>query len=274
MSIGWAQTFGVDLDQVARALGLYVEDPSTSLQSLGRELGIGVPKVESLNAWLKFLGLRDPKSRGITPLGDLLHRLDPTLTNTGTLCALHYVLVSNPAAEVWYEVVNLYLAQRPSFTRQGLVDYFKSKGIGQSSPKQLSTDIGLLIRTYTDANRRSFQALGYLQEQGDIIVARAVSLVPPLIIGYCLFHRLENRTRESTTSITRLLHEEGALGPVFRLNADELRQKLASLESGGYITVVHSAGLDGVSYSPQASSLGVLEAHLRVSDDPTPLTPR
>ncbi len=273
MSVGWPQTFALDLEQVRKALAIYALDPATSIQTQSSQLGMGVPKVESLNAWLKYLGLRDPRARQLTPLAELLLRRDPSLTDFGTLCVLHYVLVSNPEATVWYEAVNHFLAQHASFTREVLLAHFQAGGIGQHTPKQLKSDLGLLVQTYTDPNRRALQPLGFFRLEGELIVAESVTALPPLVLGYCLFRRLETGFTESTTAIARLLQEDGCPGWVFRLHSGDLRQKLAELESAGYIAVARMADIDGISYAFQGASLQLLEAYF-TSAHGTPVTSR
>jgi hypothetical protein len=228
---------------------------------------MGSPKVESLNAWLKYLGLRDPKARRLTPFAELLLKHDPTLTDIGTLCALHYVLVSNPGATVWYEAVNHFLAQRNSFTREALHVHLQTIGAGQHSPKQLKSDVGLLIQTYTDSTRRALQPLGFFRLEGETIVAESVAVLPPLVLCFCLFRRLEAGFRESTTSIARLLQEDGSPGLVFRLRPEDLRLKLAKLETDGYIAVVHMADIDGVSYTYQGDCLKILEDYFIAANE-------
>jgi len=259
MSVGWPQTFSLDLDQAQKALTLYAHEPGASIQTVSSQLGIGGPKVEGLNAWLKYLGLRDPKTRKLTPLGNLLYRRDPSLADRGTHCVLHYHLVSNPEATVWYETVNHFLAQRSSFTRNDLQSYFQESGIGQNSPKQLKSDFRLLINTYADNSRRAFNDLGFFTLQEDAIIVRPIVDVHPFILGYCLFHRLESGLRESTTSIKRLLEEDGRPGLVFRFHEDDLREKLSTLESAGYISVVRIADINGISYAVNEPALDCLE---------------
>jgi hypothetical protein len=261
MSIGWPQTFALDLDLACKALAVYAEEPNASIQAVSSRLGIGGPKVEGLNAWLKYLGLRDPKARKLTPIGLFFYRADPDLSDLGTLCVLHYLLVSNPDATVWYEAVNYFLADRSSFTRDDLKGYFESTNIGEHSPKQLRSDLGLFISTYTDSDRRAFQPLGFLKVRDEEWVAQPISDVPSLVLGFCLFHRLEQGLRESTTSMLRLLLEEGGPGRVFRLSEEVLRQKLAELESAGLLSVVRIADIDGVSYAFNGSPLDLLEQY-------------
>lgn len=261
MSIGWAQTFALDLDQASKALAVYAEEPGASIQAVSSHLGIGGPKVEGLNSWLKYLGLRNPKTRELTPLGLSFYRMDPDLSDLGTLCVLHYLLVSNPDAMVWYEAVNHFLAERSSFTRGDLRGYFDSTGIGAHSPKQLRMDLGLFISTYTDGHRRAFQPLGFLRSRNEEWVVQPISDVPSLVLAFCLFHRLERGLRESTTSMSRLLQEEGGPGRVFRLSEGDLRQKLTELESAGLLSVVRIADIDGISYAFNGSPLDLLERY-------------
>ena len=263
MSVGWPQTFALNLELVSRALAFYAERPHASVSEVSAFLGIGAPKVEGLNAWLKHLGLRESKTRVVTPVGLVLHHFDPSLSDVGSLCALHYLLVSNTDATVWYEIVNNFLDRRSAFLRDDLRSYFETAGVGQHTLKQLASDLGLFISTYTGDNRRALQDLHFLEVQGNLMMAKPVNDVPPLILAFCLFHRLNCRSRESTTSISRLLREEAGPGLVFRLSEQDLRQKLAALESLGIIVVTQVADIDGISYIFERPAVELLEWYFR-----------
>jgi hypothetical protein len=260
MSIGWSETFALDLDLVQKALALNREEPSASNTRAAEVLGIGKPKVRGVNAWMKYLGLRDSHQRTLTPLGELLHQYDTYLTDSGTHCVLHYQLVSNAQAAVWCETVNNFFRERRKFTRQELKEHFISSGISEDS-KHLASDIGIFIRMYTDDHRRALQDLGFLRRDLDSVRVGSVIGVPPLVLGYCLYEFLERGLEESTTSVSRLVEESGRLGRAFSLKEDTLRERLAGLEAEGYITVVRSADIDGISYIYDGKALDILRAY-------------
>lgn len=261
MSIGWPQTFGLDLDQVRKALVVYEAEPGATTQTVGQRLGIGKPKVEGLNAWLKYLRLRDPRGRTLTPLGFLIRRADPEISRKATLCVLHYVLTSNAEATVWYEAINHFLPSHSSFSREDLNSYYESRGIGQHSPRHLKTDIGLFLSTYTGHDRRAFQSLGLLQVRDGSYLVGPPSDLDPLIVGFCLFYRLETGFRESTTSVSRLMSEDRTPGVVFHLTESQLRQKLATLESVGFISATKIADIDGITYTWSGTAISLLEQY-------------
>jgi hypothetical protein len=267
MSVGWPQTFALDLDQVRKALALYAGEPKASVRTVGARLGIGGPKVAGLNSWLKYLGLRDPRAHELTTLGKLLHISDPNLSDLGTLSVLHYVLCSNPDATIWYQTVNHFMLKQSAFTREELAQYFEIKGIGENSAKQLKSDLGLFLSTYTSGDRRALDALGFLRVKSHLIVVETISNLHPLVLGFALFHRLESGLRETTTSMVRLMREEGGPGTIFRLSEDDLRQKLHLLESKGFLSVVRVADIDGISYASGSSALSLLEDYYRMRNE-------
>jgi hypothetical protein len=261
VSIGWPQTFALDLDQVRRALGLYAQPSRLSIAQVASELGLGGPKVESLNSWLKYLGLRDPRSKQLTPLGQLMWQADPSLRDQATLCILHYVLVSNPEATVWYEGINNFLPGRDSFSAEDLKNHFDNPRFTESSVKQLTSDRGLFLSTYTGTERRALQALGLLEARDSRYLVQPIQDIPALVLGYCLYDRRSRHNDETTTEIRRLLHEAGSPGIVMRMPEEALRRGLAVLESAGLVSIIRIADIDGVAYVSQASPLQLLEQH-------------
>lgn len=263
MSIGWPETFALDLDLLQRLLALYTEEADASIEDASTRLGIGQRKVKGLNSWLKYLGLRDPQTRTLTSLGALLSKVDQHLSNEGTLRVLHYKLVSNQDATVWYETVNHFLADRRDFTRENLGEYFSQMGIGQSTEKHLKSDLGLFVNSYVDEHRRAFQQLGFLRIDQKELIALEVYPIDCLILGFCLFDRAGRGPRASTISISRLLREEGYPGLVFRISEDNLRQRLHELESASFLSVIRIADIDGISYSFEGSPMDFLERYFQ-----------
>ncbi len=263
MNVGWPRTFGLDLDLTRRALQFFAGYPNAGRRETETQLGIGGQKVQGLNSWLKYLGLRDPHTGRLSSLGQLLWRADPSLTDRATLWVLHYVLVSNPEATVWYEAINHFLPERDSFSPEDLKAYFDQPQFAESSPKQLTSDRGLFLGTYTGKERRAFQALGLLEARGTGYVVRQIQDVPAPVLGYCLYDRRSRHNLETTTEIRRLLHETGSPGITMRIPEEALRRGLAELESLGLVSIARIADIDGVAYVGHASPLEILEQYYR-----------
>jgi hypothetical protein len=261
MSIGWPQTFGLNLDQVRRLLAAYGEKPRLRVADAALELGLGGPKIEGLNSWLKYLGLRDPTGGQLTPLGQLLLHADPDLVDRTTLWVLHYNLVTNSEATVWFEAINHFLPGRDFFTAEDLRAYFDRPQFEGSSPKQLKSDRGLFLSTYAGTERRALQAIGLLQRSDSGYAVHSIREVPALALGYCLYERRACYGNETTTEMRRLLNEEGSPGVVFRMTEDALRRCLAELESVGLLMVARVADIDGVSYATHISPLNLLQRY-------------
>jgi hypothetical protein len=261
MNIGWPRTFGLDLDLIRRALPFYASYPNAGRTETEGQLGIGGQKVQGLNSWLKYLGLRDSRTGQLSPLAQLLWRVDPSLTDRATLCVLHYVLVSNPEATVWYEIVNHFLPGRDSFSTEDLKSHFDQPQFAESSAKQLTSDRGLFLSTYTGTERRALQALDLFETRGSDYIVQPIQDVPALVLGYCLYDRRSHHNHETTTEIRRLLHEAGSPGILMRMPEEALRRGLAVLESAGLVSIIRIADIDGVAYVSQASPLQLLEQH-------------
>jgi hypothetical protein len=264
MNIGWPRTFGLDLDLVRRALPFYHQYPNAGRIEVETHLGIGGQKVQGLNSWLKYLQLRNSRTGDLLPLGILLLQADPDLSDRATLCVLHYILVSNPEATVWYEAVNHFLPGREFFTADNLRVYFEQAGFGGNSFKQLTSDRGLFLSTYTGQERRALQDLNLLRLDGNGYSVRSVSDVPPFALGYCLYDRRSQHNNETTTEIRRLLNEERSPGVIFGMPEEALRQALASLESAGLISVIRVADIDGIAFAHNLNPLALLERHFEL----------
>ncbi len=261
MNIGWPRTFGLDLDLTRRALQFYMNYPDAGRNETETQLGIGGQKVQGLNSWLKYLGLRDLHTGRLSFLGQLLWRADPSLTDRATSCVLHYVLVSNPEATVWYEAINHFLPGRDSFSAEDLKSHFDQPQFAESRPKQLTSDRGLFLSTYTGTERRALQALGLLEARASRYLVQPIQDVPALVLGYCLYDRRRHHNNETTTEIRRLLHEVGSPGIIMRMSEEALRRGLAELESLGLVSIARIADIDGVAYVGHASPLELLEQY-------------
>lgn len=261
MNIGWPRTFGLDLDLIRRALPFYARQPKAGRAEAEAQLGIGGQKVQGLNSWLKYLSLRDSVDGTLTPLGQLILDWDPDLEDRGTLCTLHYVLVSNHEATVWFESINHFLRGRDSFTADDLKTFFEGPDFAGTSLKQMKSDRGLFLSTYAGQDRRALQNLGLLQKTDGGYAIRPVRDVPPLALGYCLYDRRSQYHEETTTDIRRLLHEDGSPGTIFRMPDEVLRRGLAEIESTGLLSVTRIADIDGVAYTGNVAALDLLKRH-------------
>ncbi len=258
MSIGFSQTFRLDLDLLSRILSEYVGNPEISPGDLGVRIGIGRRKVDGMNGWLKLLRLRDPQERRLTDLGSLIANQDPRMQDLGTAALLHYLIASNEDADVWFGFFNNFATPFLPFSRNDLQRHFENQGVTSS---RLGSDISNLLKMYVDSDVRALTGLSVLEYRDSEYVRLPAHMVPYEILAFGLFDYLATSHAEPTTSILRLLTEPGRVGKIFGFQEKKLRAGLEEVENAGWITIVHGADIDGISYSYSAAPLDLISAY-------------
>jgi hypothetical protein len=258
MSIGFSQTFRLDLDLLAGTIDQYVRGPDLTPDAISQALGIGRRKLDGLNGWLKQMRLRDPRSRQLTDLAKLIYAADISLDSRGTHILLHYLLCSNPDAKVWYGLFNEFISQNETFTRDDVKVFFEDCGVTSS---RLKEDIGNLLNMYTAWNVRALADLHLLEKRDGRYLLQPMQDIPPMIFAFCLYDHRERHAPEATTSVERLLVEPERPGKVFGMREPELRSTLKAVEWAGLITIVRSADIDGISYTYHEKAIDLLRQH-------------
>lgn len=120
-------------------------------------LGIGANMVKALRYWLQAVGLTvEPqsgkRSQHLTEFGQLVFENDRYIEEIGTLCLLHYKLVSNKDdATAWYFFFNkmsLSEFDREDFT-EAMLNYIKmQKGEESVALRSITDDFTCIINTY------------------------------------------------------------------------------------------------------------------------------
>lgn len=120
------------------------------------DLGVGKNMVTSIKYWMRAFGmLEDDKP---TKLADLIldteDGYDPFLEDLGTVWLLHYLLVSNRVASIYYLLFCNFIKERnSSFTREQ-IDFFIKRKCDETgntllyNPNTVKRDIGVLIQNY------------------------------------------------------------------------------------------------------------------------------
>jgi len=258
MSIGFSQTFRLDLDLLAGTIEQYIQEADRAPDAVSEALGIGRRKLDGVHGWLKQMRLRDPRGRRLTELAKLIHAADPSLNSRDTHIVLHYLLVSNPGAEVWYGLFNEFISQNDTFTRDDVTAFFEDRGITSS---HLSSDVGNLLKMYTAEDTRAFVDLHLLEERNGHYLLQPAQDIPPWIFAFCLYEHRERHRPEATTSVERLLVEPERPGKVFGMAARGLRSALKTVEWEGLITIVRSADIDGIAYTYEGEAIDLMRQH-------------
>lgn len=256
MSIGISQTFPMDFDLIARLLAFYGAQPRSSYAEISRGVGLNKRKIEGLNSLMKYLGIQD--GRSLTQLGSLILRYDKYLQDIGTLCVMHYLLSSNPKAEIWFFASNQFVPHHREFTSQEFRSEIDYADIGSGNTR-LKGDIGLFLNAYVSDEYQALQKTNYLKVHENIYQTYPVDRLPPLVLGYLLYYHRMQHAKTSTFAIDSLLSDDGNVGKVFLLSKEALLRKLRVLEAKGIIGINQIADLDNVTFTDIKEPLNLLE---------------
>lgn len=261
MSVGFSETFPIEISIISRALRAYVEEPDKVKSDIASSIGINDRKMNGISGWLRYLNLWE-YNKGISDLGQIILLNDKYFQVEETLWLLHYSLVTNEAAEVWYYTFNHFLRPGLQFTRSDIENKLRDASIGITDSgkesKHLTSDVGIMLNSYTEHND-AFRSLQLLTLHNDSYMVLHLKEIPPLIIAYAIYKQRELTNQISTTAISTLLEDEGSPGKAFQLERSKLLFALRKLESEGFLRISQIADLDNVNYTYDGSTKDILE---------------
>lgn len=167
------------------------------------QLGVGKNMVSSIKYWMKSFGLLDDK--GLTSLAHYLFDdefgKDPYIEDIGTLWLLHYRLLKERVASIYYLTFWGFKREKNEFTREQLLTFIRRKCIasGQKNVYNENTvkkDIKTLLQMYVVPDDiRSiedftalFIDLGLIKRKENVFSFAEISpsFIPELIILYAM----------------------------------------------------------------------------------------
>lgn len=232
-------------------------------------LGIGSNMVKSLRYWLQAVGLTEEPAGGkrgqiISGLGQIVFDNDPYTEEIGTLCLIHYNLVTNiEDATAWYYFFNEFSLME--FTRNDFLVQIKNYIRLQDeevSDRSLEDDFNCIISTYIprwksnpekvlpesniDCPMGELGLIDYINKKNKVYKKSTINKndLPPLI---ALAIIINNADGKKEIKISAIQNERGNIGKIFNLDIISLTNLLYKLELLGYIKVVRTAGLDVIS---------------------------
>lgn len=271
MSIGYSKNFRFERALVSKLLMEFTNTPKLSRNEVMERLGVGNQKAEAMITWLGMIGLRDNKSRELTPLGELLLEHDPYFEDINTLWLLHYQLASNPDAEVWYLLTNKFLPTYTTFTYEDAVNFLVSLGIRPLNDQHLRSDVAIFLRSFISSD--AFKELNFItaSDKSKKVISKMTfhkhlpMNISPYLIAYIIYdYKSKNFPNAVTTTIRELLTLDGNVGKVFSLDRRELEKYLKILtgyEHGELIDISTTAGLDQVGLRFKGNALNILERY-------------
>lgn len=270
MSIGYSKNFRFERALVSKLLMEFTNTPKLSRNEVMERLGVGNQKAEAMITWLGMIGLRDNKSRELTPLGELLLEHDPYFEDINTLWLLHYQLASNPDAEVWYLLTNKFLPTYTTFTYEDAVNFLVSLGIRPLNDQHLRSDVAIFLSFISSD---AFKELNFItaSDKSKKVISKMTfhkhlpMNISPYLIAYIIYdYKSKNFPNAVTTTIRELLTLDGNVGKVFSLDRRELEKYLKILtgyEHGELIDISTTAGLDQVGLRFKGNALNILERY-------------
>ena len=271
MSIGYSKNFRFERALVSKLLMEFTNTPKLSRNEVMERLGVGNQKAEAMITWLGMIGLRDNKSRELTPLGELLLEHDPYFEDINTLWLLHYQLASNPDAEVWYLLTNKFLPTYTTFTYEDAVNFLVSLGIRPLNDQHLRSDVAIFLRSFISSD--AFKELNFItaSDKSKKVISKMTFHkhtpinISPYLIAYVIYdYRSKNYPNAVTITIRELLTLDGNVGKAFSLDRRELEKYLKILtgyEYGKLIDISTTAGLDQVGLRFKDNVLNILERY-------------
>lgn len=207
-------------------------------------LGVGRNMVNSIRFWINAFGLTNEDN-----LSELAQNLileggfDPFIEDIGTVWLLHYNLVCNNYASLYWYVFNDFLRDKIEFTKEMLVssaEVYCRKNGDKTSKKSIENDVKVFIDNYkhfTVKEKKSVEArfsgllyelsiLKKIEKSGDwykIENSERPSLDSRIVL-FCILNNAKEAT--STFSFRDLLDKDNSVGRVFCLSPNGLNDKL------------------------------------------------
>lgn len=231
-------------------------------------LGIGANMVKSLRYWLQAVGLTTEPQSGkkdqtLTDFGRLVYDHDRYTEEFGTICLLHYKLVSDEGmAPAWYFFFNDFPMRE--FGRDDFLSLIqnnlKMRGTNVAL-RSLSDDFTCIINSYVPKYKAEpgkvspesniicpLSELGLIdivsKSHGNILYKKVMPAIrgfSPWIIRAVIADRWSG---QDEITLTSLFTDERGLGKTFNFDSISMLSLLHKTEQIGELKIIRTAGLD------------------------------
>lgn len=265
--------FGFSREPLARAMAALAR---REIATIGRDeeaalaLGIGTVQSEALGAWMRFAKLVERERQGtcLTPLGELVLRCDPTLSDAATWWVLHWGLTESYV--VWSVLEALVLGEHSVED----IDAAVRRMAPEASPGTVGNARQALIRALDETPLGRDLGLVELQSDGRRVtgltkLAVRHGQVPMAAVAYAL---LDWSDREQMPSAAlESLVAPGSPGRALHMSEGAMERYLIEIDGAFRSQVLsysRTAGLNEAYFRPEVTPLQVLASHyLRARDD-------
>jgi len=281
---GWLKK---SIDAISRDDGFFLNERAMI------DLGVGKKMVQSIRYWSQASRLieQNPASsaKGVrfrpTEIGGRLFcddGFDPYMEDPGTLWLLHWLIASNSSrATTWFWMFSLW--NNVEFTKERAIREIESwllkLGHRTVSENSLRKDIDCFVRTYT-RGRQSKQVmledsldcpmvdLGLITEFDDGRTYQfqrgSQASLPDEVFTFALDEFWQSSaSRINTLAFSKIAHDPGSPGRIFKLDEDSLASRLERLETitKGALYYDETSGVNQVSRRSEVARLELLEQY-------------
>jgi len=245
------------------------------------QLGVGKNMVSSIRFWLKAFNVIDnkdiPTEFGKRMFDDEIG-YDPFLEDDGSLWLLHYQLVKNGYASIYYIIFNEFRKEKLFFNKETFVNYIKRIGESNSdlnfNENTVAKDFIVFTNLYkSDSENKdvedSFSGIlseldilkttGKGKEEQFFIDNNERDNLPETIV---LFTIIDNPNYGSSISLNSLEFDINSPGSIFALNRSGLVNKISDIVSDyKEITFTDHAGIKELQFKNKLDGYTILDKY-------------
>jgi hypothetical protein len=245
------------------------------------QLGVGKNMVSSIRFWLKAFNIIDNKDIP-TEFGKRLfddeNGYDPFLEDEASLWLLHYQLVKNGFASIYFIIFNEFRKEKLFFNKDTFVNYVKR--IGESNPdlnfneNTVAKDFIVFANLYkSDPESKdvedSFSGIlseiellkttGKGKDEQFFIENSERDNLPEAIVLYAI---LDNPNYGKSISLNSLEFDNNSPGSIFALNRTGLMNKISDMVDGFKdITFTDQAGIKELQFKNKVDAYSILDTY-------------
>ena len=228
-----SNSYMLEFDQLARVLNFLLENKEVkkiSRTDLQEETGLAVRQIASLVSMGSAMGLIQPASQILTPIGRLIAENDIFIEKKGTLEWCHYVGAGSFSNLVWFEVFNHLLTKDSPMTMKEWTDGLRRDLAGQYSEatlkKHLQKEVRFVVDAYLERNFRKLELLH--QGPEDVLYLRRYVTFEPLVLSAMLYDFCEQK-QARLIQVDELAGSPGSPAVLFGLDLGTFRNLVEGL---------------------------------------------
>lgn len=262
----YGQLFAFKLPTSLKLINLAKENNNITLQNkelISEELGMGIPKVETLLQYLGICGII--KNKELTYLGKKIIDMDGDYDFIEPL--IYYGLVKNPKKNGHYiysslvndTLYNFWITGIENVKKQSLLKENMSNNIrGIGNWDKLN---GVALGTLTNT-QNGFGKMGILEKLEDKDQYEIHSYwVEPLIGAYILYDMWNDH--QTSMGITNIVNDKYNLGRMFLMDEEAIEETLGEIQALGLIDIEKGAGLNQIRIKKRYTKEDILDMIIR-----------